>query len=373
MKRQFAFWKQILLTAAFLCAGYGIWYLGGFGDSTNSSPHKESQGRKRKGHRGSVPVIVKPVKLAKVVDKIQAIGNGLANRSITLFPKASGIVSRVNFKAGQHVKTGNVIIKLDDAHEKIAVQLAEEKLAEARRTLKRNLSLLPKKAVAAATVDTARSTVKTSELELKKAKEALADRRIIAPYDGVLGIPQIELGDRVSETTAIASLDDRKVILVEFEVPEIYLERLTIGQKIDAMNAGFRDQHFTGKIIEIDSRIDKTTRSIHVRAELPNPDDRLRAGMSFSVSLTLEGRKYPVVAELAVLWERGGAYVWRATKRKAEKVKVSVIKRVAGQVLVDGDLAEGQFVVVEGTQRLRPGRSVRFDKPQLTSDNKAGL
>jgi hypothetical protein len=95
--------------------------------------------------------------------------------------------------------------------------------------------------------------------------------------------------------------------------------------------------------------------------------------MSFSVSLTLEGRKYPVVAELAVLWERGGAYVWRATKRKAEKVKVSVIKRVAGQVLVDGDLAEGQFVVVEGTQRLRPGRSVRFDKPQLTSDNKAGL
>ncbi len=225
MKRQFVFWKQILLIAAFLCAGYGIWYLGGFADSTDNSPSKEERGQKRNGRRGSVPVIVKPVKLSKVVDKIRAIGNGLANRSITLFPKASGIVSQINFKAGQHAKTGEVIIKLDDAHEKIAVQLAEEKLAEARRTLKRNLLLLPKKAVAAATVDTARSTVKTSELELKKAKEALADRRIVAPYDGVLGIPQIELGDRVSETTAIASLDDRKVILIEFEVPEIYLER----------------------------------------------------------------------------------------------------------------------------------------------------
>jgi RND family efflux transporter MFP subunit len=373
MKKQFALWKQVLLIAALLGGGYGVLYLTGVIDSTGGSQSQDSQKQKRSGRDNSVPVIVELVKLSKAADKIQAIGNGLAKRSITLFPKVPGIVSEIEFQAGQHVKTGDVILKLDDAHEKIAVRLAEEKLVDARRTLKRNLSLLPNKAVAEAAVDTARTAVKTAELELQKAKETLSDRSITAPFDGVLGIPQVELGDRVSETTTIASLDDRSTIVVEFEVPEIYLRRLSLGHKIDAMSASFRDKHFTGKIIEIDSRISKTTRSVNIRAELPNPDDHLREGMSFVVNLTLEGNEYPMIAELALLWERDGAYVWRVTDVKAEKVKVSVVKRVAGRILVDGKLGEGQLVVVEGTQRLRPGRQVQYDKPQSVNNGKAGL
>lgn len=373
MKKQFALWKQVLLIAALLGGGYGVLYLTGIIGSSDDSQSQETQRRKRGSRNNSVPVIVERVKSSWAVDKIQAIGNGLAKRSITLSPKVSGIIAQIDFTAGQHVKTGDVIAKLDDAHEKIAVQLAEEKLVDARRTLKRNLSLLPSKAVPAATVDTARTAVKTAELELQKAKQALADRSIVAPFDGVLGIPQVDLGDRVSETTAVASLDDRSVIVVEFEAPEIYHKRLAIGHKIDAASPGFRGQHFIGKIVEIDSRVDKTTRSVKIRAELPNLDDRLRAGMSFMVSLTLQGGEYPTIAELALLWERDGAYVWRVTNGKAEKVKVSVVKRVAGRVLVDGDLAEGQLVIVEGTQRLRPDRPVHFDAPQATDKGKAGL
>ncbi len=373
MKKQFALWKQVLLITALLGGGYGLLYLAGVIGSTGSPTDDKTQSRKHNGKNSSVPVIVKPVKLEKAVDKIQAIGNGLAKRSITLYPKVSGIISQIDFKAGQHVKIGELIVKLDDANEKIAVRLAEEKLAEARLSLKRNLSLLPHKAVAETEVDTMRTAVKTAELELQKTKQALAERSIVAPFDGVLGIPQVELGDRVSETTAIASLDDRSVLVVEFEVPEIYLKRLMLGQKINATSAGFRGQHFTGKIIEIDSRVNKTTRSIKIRAELPNPDDRLRAGMSFMVSLTLEGGEYPTIAELALLWERDGAYVWRVSNGKAEKVKVSVVKRVAGHILVDGDLTEEQLVVVEGTQRLRPGRGVSFDAQQAMDKGKAGL
>ncbi|MEJ2116890.1 MAG: efflux RND transporter periplasmic adaptor subunit [Alphaproteobacteria bacterium] len=374
MKRQFALWKQAQLIAALLGGSYGGLYLTGVIGSSDGSQSHDTRGRKHRGRNNTAPVIVEPVKLGKAVDKIQAIGNGLAKRSITLFPKVSGIIAHIDFTAGHHVKTGDVILKLDDAHEKISVRLAEEKLADARRTLKRNLSLLPKKAVAETKVDATRIAVKIAELELQKAKEALADRSIIAPFDGVLGIPQVELGDRVSETTAIASLDDRSVLVVEFEAPEIYVKRLALGHKIDATNPGFRGQRFSGKIVEIDSRIDKTTRSLKIRAELPNPDDRLRSGMSFMVSLTLEGGEYPTIAELALLWERDGAYVWRVTNGKAEKVKVSVVKRVAGRVLVDGDLAKGQLVIVEGTQRLRPGRRIRFDKPKSADKKgKAGL
>ncbi len=373
MKSRFALWKQLLLIAALLGGSYGVLRLAGVIDTAGGLLSKENQSRKLRGPGGSVPVIVKPVKLSRAVDNIQAIGDGVAKRSITLFPKVSGMVSQIDFRAGRPVRAGDVIVRLDDAQEQIAVRLAEEKLAEARRTLKRNLGLLPKKAVATATVDTMRTAAKTAELELQKARQTLADRSIVAPFDGVLGTPQVELGDRVSETSAIASLDDRSMIVVEFEVPEMYLNRLSLGHKIDAASAGFPGPHFTGKLIEIDSRIDKVTRSVSVRAELPNPEDRLRAGMSFMVSLTLTGEKYPMVAELALLWERDGAYVWRVTNGKAEKVKVSVVKRVAGRILVDGDLAEGQRVVVEGTQRLRPGRRVRFDTPQSVNEGKAGL
>jgi multidrug efflux pump subunit AcrA (membrane-fusion protein) len=96
--------------------------------------------------------------------------------------------------------------------------------------------------------------------------------------------------------------------------------------------------------------------------------------MSFNVSITLEGAEYPTIPELALLWERDGAYIWRINQEgKAERVTVALVKRVQGRILVDGDLAAGQLVVVEGTQRLRPGREVSFDDPGTAGQGKAGL
>jgi len=360
-----------------LCGvGYGVWHeRERITQVTGISFGKENERQGRRGGRGDhkVPVIVEAVKLAQAVDRIASIGNGLANRSITIYPEVSGIVSEIDVRAGQPVKQGDVLMKLDDAQAKIAVRIAETKLADAQRTLGRNLALLPKKAVAEMTVDTARTAVRTAELELEQAKELLADRTIRAPFDGVLGIPQVDRGDRVSETTAITSLDDRSVIIVEFDVPEIYLKRLKRGQKITATSAGFRGQQFEGEITQINSRVETATRAVRVRAALHNPNDTLRAGMSFNVSMTLQGGEYPVIPELALLWERDGAYVWRISQGKAERVTVSVVKRAQGRILVEGDLAGGQLVVVEGTQRLRPGREVSFEEPSAASREEAGL
>jgi RND family efflux transporter MFP subunit len=375
MKTQIALWKQALIIAVLAVAGYAAWHeRTRIADLTGISLGETGGGKRHRGHADlRVPVIVEPVKIEKAIDRLQAVGDGLAKQSVTLFPEVSGRVEAIDFTAGTHIKAGAVILKLDDAAEQIAVKLAQTKLTDARRTLDRNLELLPKNAVAEVTVDTSRTAVETADLEVQQAQEALADRTIRAPFDGVLGIPQVEVGDRITNTTAITTLDDRSAIIVAFDIPEIYLKQLAIGHAVTASTAGFGGRAFAGKISQIGSRIDPATRAVRVRATLGNPDDVLREGMSFIVTLTLEGKDYPVIPELALLWQRDGAYVWRVSSGTSEQVKVAVVKRKQGEILVDAPLKAGELVVVEGTQRLRAGREIRFETPVASRDGEERL
>jgi len=375
MKRQLAIWQQLLIVAVLGGVGYAAWdNRARLSEITGISLGRETP-EDRRGRRGgeALPVIVEAVSTSRAIDRVQAIGDGRAKRSITIYPEVSGIVSSLDFEAGDRFSKGDVILRLEDASERIAVAIAEAKRAEAKRTLGRYEQLVTRNAIAQATVDTARTALRTAELELEQAKEALADRTIRAPFDGIVGIPQVEQGDRVSETTAITTFDDRSVILVEFEVPEIHLKRISIGKALTATTAGFRGWIFTGSITEINSRVDPQTRSVRVRAALENPDNVLRSGMSFIVKVDLDSGTFPSVPELSVLWELNGSYVWTVKDGKAEKVAVSVVKRAGGRVLVDGDLNPGDLVVVEGTQRLRPGRPVSFEQPGATARKGAGL
>jgi len=375
MKRQLAIWKQLLVIAILTGAGYAAWdQRERLSNLTGISLSKEApQERRSRGGSDAVPVIVERVSLSRAVDRVQAIGDGRAKRSVTIYAEVSGIVSEIDFEAGQQLEKDEVILRLNDAEERIAVRIAEAKLAEARRKVERYEALVDRNAIATATVDTARTELKTAGLEVEKAQEALADRTLRAPFDGVVGIPQVELGDRVTDSTAITSFDDRSVILVEFEVPEIYLKRIKVGHPITATTAGFRGRTFEGRVTEINSRVDPQSRAVRLRAALDNPEDVLRGGMSFTVKLVLDGGEYPAIPELSLLWGREGSHVWAVKDGKAEKVAVTVVKRAEGRVLVAGSLAPGQLVVVEGTQRLRPGREVKFDRPDATATSEAGL
>lgn len=370
-----AIWKQILIVLVLCGLGYAVWHererisqMAGLSSGAEQAAPGQRGGRggNRGGGARKVPVIVDSVTVVKEVDRIQAVGSGLANMSITVFPKTSGQIAEIDFKAGQAVKAGDILFKLDEVQAKLTVGLAEARLQDAQRTLKRNEELLPQRAVAEVTVDAARTAVETARLEVEQAKETLADLTIRAPFAGVLGIPQVDLGDRVSETTPVTSLDDRSSIIVEFDVPEIYLNKLQTGHPVTATNQGFRDRTFEGKVSEIDSRVNVDTRSVRLRATLPNPEDVLRSGMSFTVSLTIEGQDYPSIPQLALMWERGASYVWRVAQGVAERVDVSMIEREESRVLVEGPLKAGELLVIEGSQRLRPGTAVDFVDPAQT-------
>ena len=303
-------------------------------------------------------VLVEPLSLVEDQVVVQAVGTGEALKSASIYPKADGEVKEVLFEAGRRVATGDILLRLENRHERLAVRLAQVAEREARRQVQRLEKLVPSGAVPLARLQTAQAEHESALVRVEQASAALEDRIVAAPFDGVIGMTAADVGDRVTEDDLIAMLDDRSYIDVEFELPEDYADRLGSGLVVSLRSWSSPDLLLRGELIETDSRMNAQTRSLRVKARVANPEDRIRPGMSFEVSLTLPGRRYPAVREVAVLWSRDGAYLWRIAEDRAEKVFVRIVRRNKGLILVDGPLAAGDTIVVEGVQGLRDGQAV---------------
>ena len=336
-------------------------------------------GRKSERRSAATLVLVEALDLAEDRVLVQAIGTGEALRSASLHPTVAGEVVEVLFEAEQRIAAGAPLIRLDDKHARLAVRLARVAQKEAGRQVKRLEKLVPSGTVSIVRLEAAQAERESASLRLAQAKADLEDRTLFAPFDGVIGLSQVDKGDRVTSEMLIAILDDRSSLLVEFAVPEAYSSRVRVGDPVSVRPWTMPESDLHGTIYATDSRIDPTTRSLRVKARIPNPDETIRPGTSFEVRLTFTGRSYPSVREVAVLWSRDGAYVWRVLGGRAEKVFVKVVRRDRGRVLVDGPLQAGDLIVVEGVQGLREGQLVEprpFAKGQadtMAPSGKAGF
>lgn len=303
-------------------------------------------------------VLVEELVLAEDRVVVRAVGTGEALRSAAIHPPVAGEVIDVAFEAEQRVEKGAVLVRLDDEHQQLAVRLMEVALGEATREVARVDKLASAGHVSQVGLETAQATLRSASLRLDQAKADLADRTVTAPFGGVIGMTDIDIGDRVTDETVIATLDDRSVILVDFSLPEDQAGRVRVGDKIVVRPWTMPEAEVEGTIQATGSRIDPTSRSLRVRAQVPNPEGAIRPGTSFEVELAFIGRAYPRVREVAVLWSRDGAYLWRVNNGEAEKVFVALVRRDGGWILVDGPLAAGDLVVVEGVQGLRAGQAL---------------
>lgn len=291
--------------------------------------------------------------------KVEAVGTSRAVKSVTLYPEVSGEVVEVSLKAGDRVKAGQAIVKLDDRDQKLAVKLAQVNLEDAKRLYSRYQRTRSSGSVTESALDDARSAVERARLSLERAQVALDYRSIEAPFDGHIGITNIDPGARVDPATAISTIDDRSTLLVTFQVPELFLGQVGEGQSISVATWANGSPAHQGEVIDIDSRVSPETRTFAVRARVDNNGDRLRPGMSFRVTLSMEAGRYPVIPEVALQWGNDGAFVWAVQSNgKVTRVPATVVQRLKGAILVDSALPEGQFVVTEGTQRMREGLPV---------------
>ena len=210
--------------------------------------------------------------------------------------------------------------------------------------------------------------MQAAKLALQNAELDLKRRDIVAPIAGIAGIITVNVGDYVTSTTTIATIDDRSELLVDFWVPERFTALIEVGQPLQATAVARPGDVFEGTVAAVDNRIDEASRTLRVRARIPNEKDDLRAGMAFTVGMTFAGERHPAVDPLAIQWDSKGAYVWRIKDGKAEKVEVRLVQRNPDAVLVQAALEEGDRVVTEGVQRVREGRGVRIDGEAPAAD-----
>lgn len=297
---------------------------------------------------------------AEWIDSIQALGTAEANESVMITAKVTETVARVNFEDGDLVSTGDVLVELSGRAELAELEEARASLRESRQQLERAEQLAERQLVAASDLDTRRAAAQSARARMDTVRARLGDRVITAPFDGVLGFRQVSNGTLVTPGTTIASLDDVSVIRLEFTVPETYLAVLSPGLEIEAESAAYPGRTFGGVVRTVGSRVDPVTRSVSVRAEVQNPDRRLRPGMLMTVRIIRESRQTLVIPEISVVQVGTEAFVYRVREDDTvERVVVGLGARRSGEVEVLEGIAEGDRIVVQGVVKLRDGAPIR--------------
>ena len=296
------------------------------------------------------------VAAANVGRAIDAVGYGRAAKSVTLVSEATGLVEKVAAAAGQTVKAGDVILKLDDSEQKIALARARAQFPIAKANSERFAALYTDDSASKLEADTAFNAYKAAEADLKSADYALKQRTISAPFDGVVGLTDIEAGDYVRAGDIVTTIDDHSSLIIEFSVPQEAATGITIGQSVESLLAGGAGKRLTGVVRALDSRVDPASRTLKIEAAFENAQEALLPGATYAVSTTNAGAPALSAPGLAVQWDRTGAYVWKiGADGAAERTSVTVLQRRDETAIIDGDLAVGDLVIVEGADRIRPG------------------
>ncbi len=304
-------------------------------------------------------VVTAEVRSERVSHELKALGTAIANESIEVTSKTSNLISAVRFRDGESVKRGQVLIELDPAQARADLAEASAALTESTSQYERARDLLATRVVSQSQFEQLEATMKANQARVDAAQARLADTVLRAPFGGRVGLRRVSVGGLVSPGTVITTLDDTSVMKVDFSVPENFIGTLREGLGLTARTAAHPDRELQGRVLTVDSRIDPTTRSVTVRALVPNTAALLRPGMFVNVTLAKDEYEALVIPEQALVPEQSRQYVFVVEGGKVEKREVQIGRRVPGKVEIVGGLAQGERIVVEGTQKVRAGAAVR--------------
>lgn len=320
----------------------------------------EAKAATKGGPGGPVPVEVVRLKPQRVVEELQAVGTLRANQSVVLRPEVTGRVATIGFRDGQLVKQGQLLVGLDAALNEAEVAQARAELDLANANLKRTADLASKNFVSSSAQDTAESNVTVLAAKLQLAQARLAKMKIVAPFDGVVGLRAVSIGDVVKDGTDLVNVEDVRRLKVDFRLPERIFTQLKVGQPIEVTTDAVPGGGYGGKVDAINPRIDAAGRSLEVRAELPNADGRLRPGMFARVRVIVGDRADALmVPEEAIVPQGDSFFVFRVVDDKAQRVPVKLgVRRDAQVELLSGVKADDR-IVTAGVRVQRDGQPVR--------------
>jgi len=345
----------LILVAILAILAGGAWWLRSPGGTPNGAPP---------GGGGAPPAMTVRVAEAGLVtlqERIGAVGTLLADEAIVIRPEIDGRVTAIHFREGQSVAKGAPLVSLDAAEVQAQLKAVRAELNLSRSRLARAEELRQRNFISAQALDDARENFNQAlarEAELK----ARLDKTIMrAPFNGVAGLRQVSPGAYVNKGQDIARFEGVGTLKVDFRVPETVLARLKPGQRLEITVDAYPGERFHGEIYAIEPAVDEPTRTVLLRARIPNPGVRLKPGMFARVALVLGVQENALVVPESAIVPRGQEFfVYKVVDDKAALTRVALGQREPGRVQILDGLAAGERVVTDGTQRLRDGAPVKI-------------
>lgn len=351
----------IFLLAIALLAGAGWWWRTSGSKSGPAATAGAPAGAVAKpgGPPRGVPVKVATVQRDTLREQINAVGTLLANESVIIRPELDGRIDEIHFTEGQSVARGAKLVTMDYAETAAQVAAAEAEVTLNRQRLERAQELQKKRFISEQALDEARENLNAALARLAERKARLDKLVIRAPFDGVAGVRQVSPGAYVNKGQDIARLEGIGTLKLDFRVPEIYLRRIREGQKVGVVVDAYPGERFEGTIYAVEPAVDEQTRTVLLRAKVPNPGVRLKPGMFARVSLQLGERPNALtVPEQAIVPRGDGNYVFKVADGKAQLTRVELGLRQPGVVEVTAGLDAGDAVVTDGQLKIRDGGAV---------------
>jgi membrane fusion protein, multidrug efflux system len=328
-------------------------------------------------------VEVARVEVAKLTDEAQAVGSLRSRQSVVLRPEVSGRVTQLNFRDGDRVRRGQVLVQLDDQLPLAQIQQAQAELSIAQANHKRNQELVAQNFISQRSVDESAANLQVAQAKLALARATAARLRIVAPFDGIAGIRSISVGDYLKDGADIVNIEDIDAIFVDFRLPERLQTKVQRGQTALVTLDAMPGRQYAAVVQAIDPLVDANGRSIGIRGCIDNRQLQLRPGMFARITAVFGERDNArVIPEEAIVPQAGRQVVIRLVDgpdqdtKLAQRVDVKVGMRLPGRVEITDGLQAGDLVIVAGQQRVQkdgmPVRVVDLNRPAGGGQQAAG-
>lgn len=313
-------------------------------------------------------------------DRVEAVGSLRAVRGADLSLELAGIVDKIEFKSGQDVKVGDVLLRLRNDDDVAKLESLEAVAKLAKITYDRDLKQYKAQAVSQATIDSDAANLKNSNAQVEQQR-AIVDKKILrAPFDGNLGLRQVDLGQYLAPGTLIVTLQALRPIYADFLLPQQALDKIEVGQPVTARTDTYPGKTFKGKITAINPKVDTSTRNVQVRATIENPDKQLVPGMYVTVDTEVgEPRKMVTLPQTAISYNSYGDLVYVVEEKgkgpdgkpqlTVRQTFVAVGPTRGDQVAITKGLKEGTTVVTAGQMKLRNGVPVVVNNSVVPKDD----
>lgn len=352
---------QLLLGIAILWGTLHLYLNQEVNDTRNKRPSVEPMVR------------IAPAKVMKINLSIEGIGTGFAKESVDITSNVTEKVVGVFFEDGQYVKKDDVLVQLNDSQYQAELVQAEVELQEQEREFVRISKLSESRTVSSKEYTVGQTAVAKAQTVIDIVQYQIDNRRIVAPFDGKLGMRNVGIGDLVSPGKLITTLDDISEIKVEFQVSEKYFYQIHNGLPVQLTSYAYPGSIFAGTITAVSPRLDSQTRMMTVRATINNESRKLAPGMLFVAHLNLGKYTAIMVPEKAIMsiGEMQYIFTYDEKTQSVKRIKVALGMRSGGNVEIQKGLKQGMPIVIDGVLKLVDGCKVRLEAPKEKKSNNA--